>query len=61
MVCLFQTEEDMDLTHFAFSSWTGQDPADVPSKTTGILDLVEHAMAHKTESHLPGPIAVHCK
>ena len=56
-----QTEDEANLTHFAFNSWTGNDPAEVPSKPHGLIDLVEHAMAHKVEQHLSGPIAVHCK
>ena len=39
----------------------GNDPAEVPSKPHGLIDLVEHAMAHKVEQHLSGPVAVHCK
>ncbi len=49
------------MTHFAYSSWTGDSSADVPSQSHGLLDLVEHALAHKAEAQLPGPIAVHCR
>ena len=59
--CVSKTEDDANLTHFAYNSWTGNDPAEVPSKPHGLIDLVEHAMAHKVEQHLSGPIAVHCK
>lgn len=57
----FQAEEEVTLTHFAYDSWKGDEACDVPSKTHGLLDLVEHAAAHKIEASLPGPIAVHCK
>ena len=49
------------MIHFAYSSWTGDSSADVPSQSHGLLDLVEHALAHKSEAQLPGPIAVHCR
>ena len=61
LFCVSKTEDDANLTHFAYNSWTGNDPAEVPSKPHGLIDLVEHAMAHKVEQHLSGPIAVHCK
>ena len=57
----FQTEEEVKLSHFSYNSWTGSEPSDVPAVSTGLLDLVEHATAHKTEASLPGPIAVHCR
>jgi protein-tyrosine phosphatase len=53
--------EEIGLTHFEYSSWTGDAAEDVPSSTHGILDLVEHATAHRTEAGLTGPIAVHCR
>ena len=56
-----KVEEEVKLTHFAYSSWTGGDASDVPSATHGLLDLVEHATAHTTEAGLTGPIAVHCQ
>ena len=62
----------VNLTHFAYSGWgdapqrprspnPGQGSPEVPKATTGLLDLVEHALAHKVEASLPGPIAVHCR
>jgi len=33
----------------------------LPDTTQGLLDLVEHATAHKAEMKWSGPIAVHCK
>ena len=67
-----KVEEEVQLTHFAYSGWgdapqrprspnPGQGSPEVPSSTTGLLDLVEHALAHKVEASLPGPIAVHCR
>eukprot|EP00095_Tigriopus_kingsejongensis_P005144 maker-scaffold100_size373717-snap-gene-2.51 protein:Tk05144 transcript:maker-scaffold100_size373717-snap-gene-2.51-mRNA-1 annotation:"receptor-type tyrosine-protein phosphatase alpha" len=54
-------DEEISLVHFMYSGWKGQNASDVPSVTHGLLDLVEHANAFKTESGLPGPIAIHCK
>ena len=67
-----KVEEEVQLTHFAYSGWgdapqrprspnPGQGSPEVPQNTTGLLDLVEHALAHKVEASLPGPIAVHCR
>ena len=67
-----KVEEEVNLTHFAYSGWgdapqrprspnPGQGSPEVPKATTGLLDLVEHALAHKVEASLPGPIAVHCR
>merc|ERR1719323_2048942 len=67
-----KVEEEVTLTHFAYSGWgdapqrprspnPGQGSPEVPKATTGLLDLVEHALAHKVEASLPGPIAVHCR
>ncbi len=60
MIFSFKVEEEVDLVHFEYSAWTGDTASDLPSRTQGLLDLVEHAMAHKTEAGLTGPIAVHC-
>ena len=39
-----------------------EDPTVILHETThGLLDLVEHATAHKTEMRRSGPIAVHCR
>ncbi len=67
-----KVEEEVNLTHFAYSGWgdapqrppspnPGQGSPEVPTSTHGLLDLVEHALAHKVEASLPGPIAVHCR
>ena len=67
-----KVEEEVTLCHFAYSGWgdapqrprspnPGQGSPEVPAATTGLLDLVEHALAHKVEASLPGPIAVHCR
>lgn len=67
-----KVEEEVNLTHFAYSGWgdapqrppspnPGQGSPEVPKSTHGLLDLVEHALAHKVEASLPGPIAVHCR
>ena len=65
-----KVDEEVALTHFEYSaSWRdGQDAAggggdddSVPASTGGLLDLVEHATAHRTEEGLTGPIAVHCR
>ncbi len=55
-------EEEVHLSHFAYSGWKSKDSkGSLPENTYGLLDLVEHATAHKVEASLPGPIAVHCK
>ena len=36
-----QTEDEANLTHFAYNSWTGNDPGEVPSKSHGLIGLVE--------------------
>ena len=67
-----RVEEEVTLTHFAYSGWgdapqrprspnPGLGSPEMPANTTGLLDLVEHALAHKVEASLPGPIAVHCR
>lgn len=67
-----RVEEEVSMTHFAYSGWgdapqrprspnPGQGSPEMPATTTGLLDLVEHALAHKIEASLPGPIAVHCR
>jgi hypothetical protein len=67
-----KVEEEVSLTHFAYSGWgdapqrppspnPGQGSPEVPATTHGLLDLVEHALAHKVQASLPGPIAVHCR
>ena len=67
-----RVEEEVILTHFAYSGWgdapqrprspnPGLGSPEMPANTTGLLDLVEHALAHKVEASLPGPIAVHCR
>ena len=69
-----KTEEEVHLSHFAYSGWNSkskigavspsageESDEKMPESTYGLLDLVEHAMAHKIEASLPGPIAVHCK
>ena len=56
-----QVDEEVQLTHFMYSGWKGHDKDDVPNATHGFLDLVEHAMAHKAEANLTGPICVHDK
>ena len=33
----------------------------LPENTHGLLDLIEHATAHKSEMRRSGPIAVHCR
>ena len=33
----------------------------LPDNTHGLLDLIEHATAHKSEMRRSGPIAVHCR
>ena len=33
----------------------------LPENTHGLLDLIEHATAHKIEMRRSGPIAVHCR
>ena len=33
----------------------------LPENTHGLLDIIEHATAHKTEMRRSGPIAVHCR
>ncbi len=67
-----KVEEEVSLAHFAYSGWgdapqrprspnPGQGSPEMPNATTGLLDLVEHSLAHKIEASLPGPIAVHCR
>ena len=58
-----KVEEEVKMAHFAYLGYGNmmEDSADVPADTHGLLGLVEHAMAHKIEASLPGPIAVHCK
>lgn len=60
-----KAEEEVTLTHFEYGSWPGdpgvEAPSAVPASTHGLLDLVEHATAHRTEAGLTGPIAVHCR
>ena len=55
-----KADESVRLTHFAFKKWPSGDNK-LPDKTQGLLDLVEHATAHKTEMKRSGPIAVHCR
>ncbi len=55
-----KVEEEVSLTHFEYNNWSGDSASDLPSTTHGLLDLVEHATAHKTEAGLSGPVAVHC-
>ena len=61
-----RVEEEVTLTHFAYSGWgdapqrprspnPGLGSPEMPANTTGLLDLVEHALAHKVEASLPGP------
>ena len=64
----FQTREEVHLTHFLYNEWPGSSQEEggesggtVPSSTHGLLDLVEHALAHQEEASLTGPIAVHCR
>ncbi len=75
-VCNTKVDEEVRLTHFEYLGWPGgsssssDSAAPLPSSTHGLLDLVEHATAHKTERESPrspyssssssGPIAVHC-
>ena len=54
-------EEEVHLSHFAYSGWKSKESKSVPDNSYGLLDLVEHATAHKIEASLPGPIAVHCR
>jgi len=56
-----KVEEEVSLMHFEYAAWSGDAAEDVPSSTHGLLDLVEHATAHRTEAGLSGPIAVHCR
>ena len=42
-------------------SVNGEDPQSLPENSHGLLDLIEHATAHKTEMRRSGPIAVHCR
>jgi len=53
-----KVEEEVGLTHFEYSAWTGEGSEDTPSSTHGLLDLVEHATASHGHG---GPIAVHCR
>ena len=60
-----KADESIKLTHFAYKRWrssgSGSDDVILPASTGGLLDLVEHATAHKIEMKRSGPIAVHCK
>jgi len=59
-----KAREEVHLTHFLYNEWSGESAEEcttVPSSTHGLLDLVEHALAHQEEASLTGPIAVHCR
>ncbi len=45
-----QVEEEVHLSHFWYSTWPEGDSSAVPAATHGLLDLVEHATAHKVSS-----------
>ena len=44
-----EEEEEEDTSHV------------LPENTHGLLDIIEHATAHKSEMRRSGPIAVHCR
>jgi len=64
-----KADESVKLTHFAYKNWKSsaacssirESTVILPETTQGLLDLVEHATAHKAEMKWSGPIAVHCK
>lgn len=58
---VFQSFEEVHLTHFHYTEWPGGEEDHVPSSTHGLLGLVEHALAHQEQASLTGPIAVHCR